>query len=68
MGILAGTILYPSISESKKKKFSLWAVRVVMVVLIVVAFALTTKNFCESPIPFPNWAHRQRTSYTMLTM
>lgn len=52
MGVLAGTILYPSISESKKKKFSLWAVRVVMLVLIIVAFALTTKNFCESLSPF----------------
>jgi uncharacterized membrane protein YvbJ len=48
MGILAGTILYPSISESKKKKFSLWAVRIAMLVLIIVAFALTTKNFCKS--------------------
>lgn len=47
MGILAGTILYPSISESKRKKFSLWAVRVVALVLIIVAFALTTRNFCE---------------------
>ena len=51
MGILAGTILYPSISESRKKKFSLWGVRVVMLVLIIVAFTLTTKNFCESTHP-----------------
>lgn len=50
MGILAGTILYPSISESKKKKFALWGVRIVALVLIIVAFALTTKNFCESTV------------------
>jgi hypothetical protein len=48
MGLLAGTVLYPSISETKTKKFSLWGIRIVALVLAIVAFALTTKNFCES--------------------
>ena len=48
MGILLGTILYPSISETKAHRYTLWAARVVALVLVIVAFALTTKNFCES--------------------
>jgi hypothetical protein len=47
MGLLAGTVLYPSITETKTKKFTLWGIRVVALVLAIVAFALTTKNFCE---------------------
>lgn len=47
MGILLGTILYPSISETKAHRFALWGARVVALVLVIVAFALTTKNFCK---------------------
>jgi len=46
MGLLAGTILYPSITETKTRKFTLWAIRAVALVLAIVAFVLTTKNFC----------------------
>jgi hypothetical protein len=47
MGLLAGTILYPSITETKTKKFTLWGIRVIALVLAIIAFALTTKNFSE---------------------
>jgi hypothetical protein len=46
MGLLVGTILYPSITETKTRKFTLWGIRVIALVLAIVAFALTTKNFC----------------------
>lgn len=49
MGILLGTILYPSISETKGHKYTVWGARVVALVLVIVAFALTTRNFCTSP-------------------
>jgi hypothetical protein len=48
MGLLAGTILYPSITETKTRKFTLWAIRIVALVLAIVAFVLTTRNFCTS--------------------
>jgi uncharacterized membrane protein len=53
MGLLAGTVLYPSISETKTKKFTLWGIRIVALVLAVVAFALTTKNFCKCLLRSP---------------
>jgi hypothetical protein len=49
MGLLAGTILYPSITETKPRKFTLWGIRIVALVLAIVAFVLTTRNFCTSP-------------------
>ena len=48
MGILLGTILYPSISETKRHRYIIWGARVVALVLVIVAFVLTTRNFCES--------------------
>ncbi|ORX39022.1 hypothetical protein BD324DRAFT_618264 [Kockovaella imperatae] len=45
MGILAGTVLYPSISETKRHRYIIWSARVVAIVLIILAFVLTTKNF-----------------------
>jgi hypothetical protein len=47
MGILCGIILYPSISETKRHKYTVWALRAAAVPLIVLAFVLTIKNFCE---------------------
>lgn len=52
MGILCGIILYPSISETKRHKYTVWALRAVAVPLIILAFVLTIKNFCEL-IPSP---------------
>lgn len=47
MGILTGIILYPSISETKRHKYIVWTCRVVAFALAVLAFVLTTRNFCE---------------------
>lgn len=47
MGILTGIILYPSISETKRHRYIVWAFRVVAFVLAVLAFILTARNFCE---------------------
>jgi hypothetical protein len=46
MGLLTGTILYPSITETRTRKFTLWGIRVVALVLAIVAFSLSTHNFC----------------------
>ena len=55
MGILCGIILYPSISETKRHKYTVWALRAVAVPLIIVAFVLTIKNFCKlNPSPSDN--------------
>ena len=55
MGILTGTILYPSISETKTHRYTIWAARVVALALMILAFVLTIKNFCESKSMAPNW-------------
>lgn len=47
MGILLGTILYPSISETKRHRYIVWGARMVALILVIVAFVLTTRNFCE---------------------
>lgn len=49
MGILMGIILYPSISETRRHRLIVWSCRVVALVLIVLAFVLTIKNFCACP-------------------
>ena len=46
MGLLLGTILYPSISENKRHRYVVWACRLVAFILAILAFVLTTKNFC----------------------
>jgi len=51
MGILFGIILYPSISETKRKRYIIWGCRVVAAILIVLAFELTIRNFCTSSLP-----------------
>jgi hypothetical protein len=48
MGLLMGTILYPSISETRRHRLIVWGCRLVALPLIVLAFVLTIKNFCES--------------------
>ena len=47
MGLLMGTILYPSISETKRHRYIVWGCRVVALPLIIMAFVLTIRNFCE---------------------
>jgi hypothetical protein len=47
MGILCGIILYPSISETKRHKYTVWTLRAVALPLIILAFVLTIKNFCK---------------------
>ncbi|WWC73184.1 uncharacterized protein I206_107150 [Kwoniella pini CBS 10737] len=47
VGILLGIILYPSISETKRHKYILWVSRVIALILTILAFVLTIKNFCE---------------------
>lgn len=46
MGLLTGVILYPSISETKRHKYIVWAVRVIALIMVILAFVLTIKNFC----------------------
>lgn len=53
MGILCGIILYPAITETKRRKYVVWGCRVVAVALIIMAMVMTIKNFCMSPIPPP---------------
>ncbi|ORY26257.1 hypothetical protein BCR39DRAFT_470533 [Naematelia encephala] len=48
MGLLCGIILYPSISETKTHRFAIWFARLVALVLIIIAFVLTIKNFYTS--------------------
>ncbi|WVR09136.1 hypothetical protein IAU60_006198 [Kwoniella sp. DSM 27419] len=48
IGILLGIILYPSISETKRHRHILWGVRLAALVLTILAFVLTSKNFCQS--------------------
>lgn len=48
MGLLMGTILYPSISETKRHRYIVWGCRIVALPLIVMAFVLTIRNFCMS--------------------
>ncbi|KAK8843397.1 hypothetical protein IAR55_007054 [Kwoniella newhampshirensis] len=45
MGILMGTILYPSISETRRHRYIVWGCRVVALPLIILAFVLTLRNF-----------------------
>lgn len=52
MGILCGTILYPAITETKRRKYVIWGCRVVALALIIMAMVMTIKNFCMSPL-FP---------------
>lgn len=47
MGLLLGSVLYPSISETRTHRFVLWGVRAVAVALAAMAFVLTTRNFCK---------------------
>jgi hypothetical protein len=47
MGILLGIILYPSISETRVHRNTLWICRLVAFALMVMAFVLTIRNFCE---------------------
>lgn len=51
MGILCGTILYPAITETKRRKYVVWGCRVVALALIIMAMVMTIKNFCMSPFP-----------------
>jgi hypothetical protein len=44
-----GIVLYPSISETKRRRYILWGVRVLALALLVMAFVLTIRNFCEWP-------------------
>lgn len=53
MGILCGIILYPAITETKRRKYVVWGCRVVAVALIIMVMVMTIKNFCMSPIPPP---------------
>ncbi|WVO22751.1 uncharacterized protein IAS62_004087 [Cryptococcus decagattii] len=46
MGILCGIILYPAITETKRRKYVVWGCRVVAVALIIMAMVMTIKNFC----------------------
>lgn len=50
MGLLLGTILYPSICQDNqnRRKYIIWGLRCAALALAIVAFVLTTKNFCES--------------------
>ena len=48
VGLLMGIILYPSISETKRHKYIVWGLRIAAIPLLIVAFVLTVKNFCES--------------------
>lgn len=50
MGLMLGSILYPSISETRTHRFVLWGIRLVAAALAVMAFVLTTRNFCEFSI------------------
>ncbi|OXH49895.1 hypothetical protein J004_03928 [Cryptococcus neoformans] len=45
MGILCGTILYPAITETKRRKYVIWGCRVVALALIIMAMVMTIKNF-----------------------
>ena len=47
VGLLMGIILYPSISETKRHKYIVWGLRIAAIPLLIVAFVLTVKNFCE---------------------
>jgi hypothetical protein len=47
MGLLLGSILYPSISETRTHRFVLWGIRAIASALAVMAFVLTTRNFCK---------------------
>lgn len=47
MGLLIGVILYPSISETRTHRYVLWGIRSVAIALAVMAFVLTTRNFCK---------------------
>ena len=47
MGLLMGIILYPSINETPRHRYIVWGCRVLAVPLIIMAFVLTTRNFCE---------------------
>lgn len=51
MGILCGIILYPAITETKRRKYVVWGCRVVAVALIIMAMVMTIKNFCMFPFP-----------------
>ncbi|KAK4684349.1 hypothetical protein P7C73_g5833, partial [Tremellales sp. Uapishka_1] len=45
MGLLLGSILYPSISETKRHRNIVWGIRFVALALAIVAFVLTVRNF-----------------------
>jgi len=47
MGILTGIVLYPSISETKRHRYIVWTCRLLAIPLIVMAFVLTIRNFCQ---------------------
>lgn len=53
MGILCGIILYPAITETKRRKYVVWGCRVMAVALIIMAMVMTIKNFCMSMSPIP---------------
>lgn len=48
MGLMLGIFFVPSTAETKRYKMILWGCRLAAIPLAIVAFVMTTKNFCES--------------------
>lgn len=47
MGMLCGTIVMPLASQTSRHRLVVWAFRLLALALVILAFVLTTKNFCE---------------------
>lgn len=47
MGFLLGVLMIPSVSATKRHRYAVFACRAVALVVVIVAYILTAKNFCE---------------------